>query len=166
MNDELDESNNTSDPNMRTKTHIWDLKDLNNPKYVGAYIHESRAIDHNLFIKGDFVYMSNYTSGLRIFDISRLAAIADLATITQADIQGAFVAAGYFDTYNQDDANPQTSFNGQWGNYPYFPSGTILAGDRNNGLFVLAFAAPEPGALSLMLLASLCGGRVWRRRRT
>jgi hypothetical protein len=28
------------------------------------------AIDHNLYIRGDLMYQSNYKSGLRILDIS------------------------------------------------------------------------------------------------
>src|SRR5690606_23535132 len=34
-------------------------------------------------------------------------------------------------------------YRGQWGNYPYFESGTILANDRDNGLFVLRLTLPQ-----------------------
>ncbi len=163
VNDEFDELNNNG-PTVKTKTHIWDMQDLQNPRYIGAYIHDTRAIDHNLFIKGDFVYMSNYTSGLRVFDIKGLTALGNLASPTQADIQAAFQFKGYYDTYNQDDLTPETSFNGQWGNYPFLPSGIILAGDRNNGLFILSLAAPEPGSLALLGFGTL-GLLAWRRRR-
>jgi choice-of-anchor B domain-containing protein len=163
VNDEFDELNNNSNPAMRTKTHIWDLQDLQNPRYIGAYLHEGRAIDHNLFIDGDLVFMSNYTSGLRVFNISGLTALGNLPSPTQADIQSAFEFVGYYDTYNQDDLAPETSFNGQWGNYPFFPSGTIIAGDRNNGLFILAIA-PEPGSLALLAIATV-GLLALRRRR-
>jgi choice-of-anchor B domain-containing protein len=165
VNDEFDEANNQSNPNMRTKTHIWDMADLQNPRYIGFYLHDGRAIDHNLFIKGNLVYMSNYTSGLRIFDIAGLYDLPTSGAVSQSQIQSAFRFAGFFDTYNQDDANPQVSFNGQWGNYPYLPSGTILAGDRNNGLFVLSLNAPEPGTFGLLAIAGLSGLVVLRRRR-
>lgn len=161
-NDEFDENNNKTDPNMRTRTHLWDVRDLQNPRYLGAFLHDTRAIDHNLFIRGNQVYMSNYTSGLRVFDLSNLAAVAD----GLLPLQQALVPVAHFDTYPQDDNNPEISFNGQWGNYPFLPSGTILAGDRNNGLFVLS-VAPEPGTLGLLALGAVCGvgGRIGRRRR-
>ncbi len=42
--------------------------------------------------------------------------------------------AAFFDTYPQSTT---AQFNGQWSNYPYFASGTVVASDINNGLFVL-----------------------------
>ncbi|MDX1932915.1 MAG: choice-of-anchor B family protein [Capsulimonadales bacterium] len=169
QNDELDENNTVGDPNMRTRTHFWDLKELDRPRYLGAFVHDSRVIDHNLFIKENLVYMSNYTDGLRVFDLSGLAAVADgprNADGTARDIQRSLSSAAYFDTYPADDARPETTFNGQWGNYPFLPSGTILAGDRNNGLFLLSLAAPEPASALLVLggIGLLVARRAFRRR--
>ena len=42
---------------------------------------------------------------------------------------------GYFDTYPQSN---EFTYSGQWSNYPFFPSGTLIASDDLNGLFVLA----------------------------
>ena len=39
-----------------------------------------------------------------------------------------------YDTYTQGSGN---GFNGCWGVYPFLPSGTIVASDIDNGLFVL-----------------------------
>ena len=36
--------------------------------YQGYFSLSPTTIDHNLFIKGDYVYEANYTSGLQIFD--------------------------------------------------------------------------------------------------
>jgi choice-of-anchor B domain-containing protein len=158
MNDEFDEWASGANP---TKTHIWDVADLNNPIYLGAYVHNTVAIDHNLFIKGNLLYESNYTSGLRVFDLSNLPLVASGALpITQA-----LSLVGFYDTYYQDDAAPITTFDGQWGNYPFFPSGTIIAGDRNNGLFILGLnAAPEPGTLLLMGVGTTLLALTRRRR--
>ncbi len=75
---------------------------------------------HNPFIVGDYVVISYYEDGVQIFDIS------NPANPTKA---------GWYDT------NPtNTSYNGtnsNWGVYPYFPSGTVIATDTENGLFVL-----------------------------
>jgi hypothetical protein len=49
------------------------------------------------------------------------------------------IDAGNFDT------SPTTSgYNGVWGVYPYFPSGKIIAGDMQNGLWVFRFTALAP----------------------
>ena len=48
----------------------------------------------------------------------------------------------YYDTHpGNTDYN---GFFGCWGTYPYLPSGTILASDDLNGLFVMQFAGPVP----------------------
>lgn len=145
-----------------TATHIWDMADLDNPVYLGAFVHDTVAIDHNMFIKGNYVYMSNYSSGLRVYDLSNLAEVADgIRPVTNA-----LELVGYFDTYYQDDSAPEVSFNGSWGNYPFLPSGNILIGDRQNGLFVVRVSSidgPEPGALALCLVGA---GVWWYGRRT
>jgi len=67
------------------------------------------------------VYESNYTSGLRILDISDIAN-ANLAQLA------------FFDTYPTND---DAVFEGTWSNYPFFPSGVIAVSDITNGLFLL-----------------------------
>jgi choice-of-anchor B domain-containing protein len=44
------------------------------------------------------------------------------------------VITGYYDTFWPDTGS---NFWGVWDAYPFFPSGRIIAGDRQNGLFVL-----------------------------
>ena len=116
-NDELDE-NNTG---INTRTLIWDVRDLDNPVLLTQYFSERGTIDHNLYVKGDLVFQSNYSSGLIILDANKIASgnIRELA---------------FFDTFPQ---NNNTSFNGSWSNYPYFESGVIAVSDINNGLFLL-----------------------------
>ena len=116
-NDELDELN----LGTNTKTFIWNVEDLDNPVLIGTYEHSNKAIDHNLYVVGKYVYESNYTNGLRMMDIS--------------DIEnGNMIEVGYFDTYI---SNNSTIFDGTWSNYPFFPSGNIIVSDITNGLFVL-----------------------------
>jgi choice-of-anchor B domain-containing protein len=143
--DELDEVHN----HTLTRTHIWNVTNLTDPLYVGYFEHALGTIDHNLYINGNYIYMSNYTSGLRVFRID------DLANKQLTPI-------AWLDTYPTDD---DVSFNGSWGNYPFLPSGNILISDRQNGLFIAA-VVPEPGTLVLTgLAASLVGGVCWRQRR-
>ncbi len=122
MNDELDEAQN----GHNTRTHIWDVSNLDSPVYMGFYQAAVASIDHNLYIKGDKAYMANYRSGLRIVDVSNVA---------NANLQ----EVAYFDTYPQND---NASFNSAWSNYPYFASGNIIVSDIEKGLFVLRETQP------------------------
>lgn len=117
-NDELDEQNG----NVATqRTLLFDATNLDEPEYIGAYDSGITTIDHNLYVKGNVSYQSNYESGLRIRDHSDIA-------------NGVLTEVGYFDTFPQ---STEVAFNGQWSNFPYFESGIVIANDGNNGLFIL-----------------------------
>jgi choice-of-anchor B domain-containing protein len=117
LNDELDEISGKVDG---TRTMIWDASDLDDPQLVREYMSANKSSDHNLYIKGNFMYQSNYQSGLRIFDIS------DAANP---------VPVGYFDTVPYGEDTP--GFGGSWSNYPFFKSGIVLVTSGNEGLFVV-----------------------------
>ena len=57
-----------------TRTWIWDVSDLDAPVLVSRYDGTTSSIDHNLYIRGNLVYESNYRSGLRVLDASDVAA--------------------------------------------------------------------------------------------
>jgi len=120
MNDELDEFN----LGRTTKTYIFDVRDLDNPVFVNFYEHNTQSIDHNLYIKGEYVYASNYISGLRVIRMNDIGA-ADLTL------------SGFFDSEPNNFTRPNTEFEGTWSNYPYFESGIIIMSDINRGLFIL-----------------------------
>jgi len=69
LNDELDEQSTSE---KHTRTLQWDVQDLTDAKFIGAHISTEMSIDHNLYIKGNRAYMSNYCSGLRVLDVSRI----------------------------------------------------------------------------------------------
>jgi choice-of-anchor B domain-containing protein len=117
VNDELDEQNFGT----TTRTHIFDFTDLDNIDYMNYYLGTSTSIDHNLYVKDQFAYESNYRSGVRILDASRVST-------------GVLNEVGYFDLFPAND-NPQ--FSGTWSNYPYLPSGVNLATSMYDGFFVL-----------------------------
>ncbi len=117
MNDELDEMRGSVD---HTRTLIWDLTDLDDPVLLKEHFGTQHSIDHNLFIKGNFMYQANYTSGLRVLDIS--------------DVENP-VEVGYFDTVPYGDNSP--SFGGSWSNYPFFTSGVIVVTSGSEGMFIL-----------------------------
>ncbi|MBM4109638.1 MAG: choice-of-anchor B family protein [Phycisphaerae bacterium] len=122
-------------------TRVFDVSDPTNPTLVGGFSGAaSSAIDHNLYVKGRYIYEANYTSGLRVFD--RVPDPVNCAEVA------------YLDSHPENNAN---TYNGAWSTYPYFPSGTILISDINRGLIVtrlnldfLSFAFPlgTPTALT------------------
>ena len=117
IGDELDETSF----NIPTRTHVFDLSDLDAPAYVYAYEGPTRSIDHNLYVLGNRVYEANYTSGLRVLEYG------DLADQQMAEI-------AFFDTFPASDA---ITFDGAWSVYPCLPSGNLIVNDVSNGLFVL-----------------------------
>ena len=119
MNDEGDESvMQQQGMTPQTRTLIWDVADLDDPVLVGEYFHDNPSIDHNLYIKGNLMYQSNYVSGLRILDISQPEAPK---------------LVGYLDTVPWGDDMP--SFDGSWSNYPFFASGVIVVTSGAEGVF-------------------------------
>jgi choice-of-anchor B domain-containing protein len=120
MDDEGDELAGLVD---HTRTLIWDVSDLDDPVVLKEFLNpNSTAVDHNLYVKGDKVYQSNYVQGLRILDIS--------------DIENP-EEVGFFDTVPFGDNSPR--FDGSWSNYPYFESGTIVVTSGKEGLFLLKY---------------------------
>ncbi|MCY3545726.1 MAG: choice-of-anchor B family protein [Gemmatimonadetes bacterium] len=116
-NDELDEVGGLVDA---TRTLIWDLADLDDPLLLSEYMNPTRATDHNMYVKGDRLYMSNNRAGLRVLDISDPENPIEL---------------GFFDTtpWSADEAG----FDGTWSVYPYFESGSVLLSSRREGLFIV-----------------------------
>jgi choice-of-anchor B domain-containing protein len=117
LDDELDEQTN----GHNTRTYIWNVQNLDAPTLIGFYNGATTAIDHNLYVKGNFAYESNYRAGLRIVDITNVSS-------------GSLTEAGYFDVYPSSNS---ASFNGTWSNYPYFASGMVVVSGIEQGLFVL-----------------------------
>lgn len=79
---------------------------------------------HNPYIMGDKVFISFYHDGLNVLEIDFLE-----------DTLG---RVAYYDTY-ADNTNYSSAFPGNWGAYPYLPSGTILASDLKYGLYTLQY---------------------------
>jgi choice-of-anchor B domain-containing protein len=123
MNDEGDELNGVT---TGTRTVIWNVEELEDPVLAGFYIGETKASDHNLYVRGNLLYESNYVSGLRIMDITDPAAPREV---------------GYIDTVPWGANDP--GFAGSWSNYPYFQSGTIAVSSIKEGLFLVRYDRDE-----------------------
>ena len=116
QDDELDELNQFTN---RTRTLVWDLSDLDDPLFFTDFLSSQASIDHNQYVRGNMLYQSNYSSGLRIYNI------ADVETP---------VEVGYFDTRPTDAS---IAFTGSWSNYPYFESGIVAVSSIDEGLFLV-----------------------------
>jgi choice-of-anchor B domain-containing protein len=121
-----------------TRTWIWDVSDLDAPFIASHYDGPTPSIDHNLYIRGNLVYESNYRSGLRVLDASEIA-------------QGVLREVGFFDLFPWDDA---PGYNGAWSAYPFFASGSVAINGIEQGLFVVrprVAPAGQPAGLSLTI---------------
>lgn len=107
---------------------VWDIRVLwdndpgndSNIELVAEYIGDPEQIAHNVHIRGNHAYLSHYVEGVKILDIS--------------DPRDP-VEVGYYDTY----PTPGRDFNGDWGVYPYFPSGNFVVSDIQTGLYIFKF---------------------------
>ncbi|UAM97850.1 choice-of-anchor B family protein [Polaribacter litorisediminis] len=117
LGDELDEFRLGN----KTRSIIFDFKDLDNPKLHFEYLGTTDAIDHNGYVKDNIYYQANYTAGVRMLDIS--------------DIENKIMTeVGFFDTH---PTNNLAQFNGAWNVYPYFESNVIVISDIERGLFLI-----------------------------
>jgi choice-of-anchor B domain-containing protein len=112
VNDELDETY----LGHKTQTRFFNVRDLDQVPAPYVYTHRTKAIDHNLYVKGDYIYETNYRAGLRILARSPVRELA------------------FFDVWPADDL---AAFNGTWNNYPFFDSGVVVVSGIEQGLFVL-----------------------------
>lgn len=87
-----------------------------------------QMVAHNPYVIGnELAFVSCYQDGLIVYDITN---------------PNAPYITGYFDTHPQGGANfsnnyGASSYRGNWGAYPFFPSRTVLACDMQNGIFLL-----------------------------
>jgi choice-of-anchor B domain-containing protein len=116
VDDEGDEGANLP----KTRTLVWDMTDLENPKLAKEHLGVEASSDHNLYIVGNLMYQANYRSGLRILSITDRENPREVA---------------FFDTAPYTDNGP--GFNGAWSVYPFFQSGTIIVNSIEQGLFLV-----------------------------
>lgn len=116
LGDELDE---LSDPDVTdTTTYVINVSDLANPTLESTFSTGLCSPDHNMMVRGNFLFQANYTTGLRVFDVGNVSKVVEV---------------GYFDTHPESNA---VAFDGAWGVFSQYPSGIVTVSDRDRGLFV------------------------------
>jgi len=126
---------------LPTTTYIVDVSDPSNMVYVKSFTTGLPSIDHNMMVRGNYLYCSNYSSGLHVWNIY--------------DPLNP-VYTGSIDTHPQDNG---VNFDGTWGNYVGWPGSIVFLADRDCGAFVLdaqaaiAFPVPAIGSWGMAVLA-------------
>jgi choice-of-anchor B domain-containing protein len=112
----------------------YDISDLSNVDELWRHQVQPNTslIPHNAHVAGNHVVTSYYTFGVHALDVE----FPELPVLVGYYDTSPFTGGGYF---------------GNWGAYPYLPSGRILASDMEEGLFVLEPEYPEVSRLKVQL---------------
>ena len=112
------------------KLAIFDISDLSDISFLNDFRDpimtnvSGNVTYHNPYMVGDYAVISSYEDGITIMDLS--------------DSNAPFRAAHYDTFVNTSYAG----YEGTWGAYPYFPSGTIIGSDIVTGLYTLSTTLP------------------------
>lgn len=112
----------TCDERPDAPVAAYDISDPSDPVLLDEF-RPARSlglgtIPHNVHVLDEYLVTSYYTDGLSIAD---------------ASVPDNIIEVGYFDSY----PDSLFGFNGNWGAYPFLPSGLVLMTDRTYGLHVV-----------------------------
>ncbi len=112
----------TSDEASRGHVRCWDISDFSNITEISDYqILGFTNSAHNVLVIGMVAYISYYKNGLRVVDFSDPYNPVEI---------------GFYDTHPEWS---NSTFAGNWGNYPFLPSGTLIASDEQHGIHLLRY---------------------------
>lgn len=133
----------TTDENTNSFLTCYDLTNLSNIQEtdkIQSQNPNSGSIVHNTHVVGaNWAVTSWYRDGFVITDITR---------------PNNLINVGYYDTYPAASGN---GFNGDWGVYPFFPSGTIVVSNIEDGLFIFSPTYVRACYLEGNVTDSTCG---------
>ncbi len=116
----------TTDEIPDASVKIWDIHVLwdndpnnnSNLELVAEVQVPAGSIAHNVHVRGNYAFIAHYTEGVKVLDISDPRNPAEV---------------GYYDSFRQTGSG----FAGDWGVFPYLPSGNFVLSDMQTGLYVL-----------------------------
>jgi choice-of-anchor B domain-containing protein len=109
----------TTDEKSGAYITAYDITDLSDIKETDRYrTASSGVIPHNTHVLGNFLVTSYYRDGVTIMDASNPHNLVEVGKYDTSPLAG-------------------DGFNGVWEVYPYLPSGNLIAGDMEEGLFIL-----------------------------
>ena len=119
----------------------YDVADVSNITFIDKIQSQnagSNSVVHNTHIKNDYAVTSWYKDGIVITDVHRPQNMVNV---------------GWFDTSPLSGAG----YEGCWGVYPFLPSGTLVASDMQEGLYVLTPDYVRACYLEGTAIDSICG---------
>jgi choice-of-anchor B domain-containing protein len=109
LDDEDDEG--MMPPPARTRTIVFDMTDLDEPVVLTEFFNpKTSSTDHNLYIRGRYMYQGNYDAGLRIIDVA--------------------------DPKHPKEVGYLTNAGSAWGTYPFLKN-DVVAVSMSTGLFLV-----------------------------
>ena len=115
----------TTEETAEKTVKVWNIEDLENPVLVGEWLGANR-IAHNVHVRGDYAFISHYTAGLYVLDLSDPANPVQVA---------------HHDTYAKND---DVTMDGNWGATLPSPGGYVYGSDGTGQLTVLKWTPPSP----------------------
>lgn len=108
----------TADENQGGCLTVFDISNKSAPVKLATWCSPNGATVHNVFIKGKIAHFSAYSDGYWAIDISDPTKPTPIA---------------------QYDTTPLTGndYHGNWGCYPFQPSGVIYLSDMQKGFFII-----------------------------
>jgi choice-of-anchor B domain-containing protein len=134
----------TTDEVDNTYLAAYDVSDVSNILFIDKIQSQNagqQSVVHNTHIKNDYAVTSWYKDGVVITDVHRPQNMVNV---------------GWFDT----NALNGGGYDGCWGVYPFLPSGTIVASDMQQGLFVLTPNYVRACYLEGTAIDSICGAPI------
>lgn len=130
----------TTDEKPNSTLTCYDVSDLGNITETDKTQVDpgTNTIIHNTYFLNNYCVTSYYTYGVAIFDVTR---------------KNNLVETGNFDT---SPAYSGDGFNGQWGVWPYLPSGNIICSDIETGLWILKPDYKRPAYIEGSIYDSIC----------
>ena len=112
----------TTDEKANASVAAYDVSDPSDIRLLDEYRPlaslNTATIPHNVHVIDNYLSISYYTDGLRVVDASVPTNLVEVAN---------------YDTWPGENGN----YNGNWGAYPFLPSGLTLVSDRSTGLYVI-----------------------------
>lgn len=110
---------------------LVDVQNISNIQPISTFKPHPATTPHNPYVVGNnYAYVSCYQDGLNLYNITSPSAP---------------FLAGYFDSHPQGGFNVNNYFGadyrGNWGAYPFLPSGLVIVVDMQNGIFIIDPAA-------------------------
>lgn len=109
-----------TDENTGLDVKIYDISNLDEPRFVSMFNSNLLATPHNAYWNGNFAYVSSYHDGVQVWDIKNPSSPQRVA---------------WFDTH---PVEPEMygGYKGCWGLYPYLPSKRLIASDLTSGIWL------------------------------